>query len=306
MAKSSRVAIRRVGFPKSNSSHLLEDVETWVSPRPANTIDVQLIIADCISRILSKASATIQNLCLSFRTLHWIPTIPTFPSLPLLTELIVDCFSHVPAALDFVHIPVMPSLGRLYFSGAISIENLWPNIARFAPFLTHLRLSGSTPELQDLLSIVRTQPGCLPPTIQKIFVQPESVPCFAHCAHCGTERNYYIRALSHAQWIACKDDRVVLLNASTPVMDISPCVHLEREWLSRISGGEGCWSEVDRDESICDYPVAEGDRFWGNATLALTAWNEAPPPTQTTPIQTPTPAPGPSKIRYAGVYLFAF
>jgi hypothetical protein len=75
--------------------------------------------------------------------------------------------------------------------------------------------------------------GCLPPTIQKVFVQngleSSSSRCRARPSYCRKDSG------SHIERMAKKDNRLVVLKAQLPSL-----FEVEKEWLSG-----SCWASND-------------------------------------------------------------
>jgi hypothetical protein len=232
-----------------------------------------------LSTILSLISPTIETLCLYFQSRKWMYfpsrahyltwTLRQIPALPRLSELTIGRSPQLPEEyLEFSDMPIMPSLQRLCLWGTIGERKLWEHIPRFAPSLTHLRLPGSADNIHTVRPFLPHSPDQkqLPPTLCRIFIQQEALPFpIDNISHV-----WDIRAVSYIQWAACRDERLVLLDSDLVVAkyglldpgDLSGYGTVESEWLCRISGGDGCWSEMKREEKIRNYPLAEGDVYW--------------------------------------------
>jgi len=77
----------------------------------------------------------------------------------------------------------------------------------------------------------------LPLTIEQIFIQPPLPPPPAH----EPAWRYYEETLEECRALAMRDDRVVLERPDQIPWDFD-VEEMEREWLDRINGGDGCWN----------------------------------------------------------------
>lgn len=242
-------------------------------------------ISQEISFILSSIAHNLRLLSIVIDT--DTPTIPhlSFPAFPSLVELVIRTNHY--AAIDLTPaLESIPLLQRLALIGQVDSKGLNSEVLNAAPHLTHLMLPEAGYDLVlagiDRIDEVNEHGHflCLPDNVQKLIIQPAIPPVRAYC---GTMMNLYIKELSYAQWIARKDRRVVLLKApSYKGETTSGCEQVRKGWISRISGRSGTWSESERDESIADYPVEEGDRYWQRKEPidpAIWPWPQPPPPT---------------------------
>jgi len=173
-------------------------------------------------------------------------------SLPCLTDLTTH--GHFPLLAYPPHTPTLEpcrSLRRLHIkasSPGICWRDFLPHIASFAPALTHLCFSHLHQDSNffpsDLKMALEStkleswQPKVarLPQTIERIVVRPD-VP------H-GEDSEL----LEGCRELQANDDRVVVLHALARMQPFDMRVH-ERDWLSVINGGEGCWAispELDK------------------------------------------------------------
>jgi hypothetical protein len=244
-----------------------------------------------IYTILSLISPTIETLCLYFQSRKWMRfpcythhltwTLHRIPPLPRLSELTIGHSPQLPVDyLAFTDMPIMPSLRRLCLWGTIEAHKLWEHIPHFAPSLTHLRLPGTADNIYTARCFLHCSPNQtqLRPTLTRILIQQEALPCLS------ISHVWDLRAMSYIQWAACKDERLVLLDSDLTVAkyglldptDATGYEIIKSEWLSRISGGDGCWPEMNRNEKIRNYPLAEGDVYW--ATMHSGALDGFPKP----------------------------
>jgi hypothetical protein len=270
MHSASSLLLSHMGHPRKPCLRSLDPEEVGSIPFDQGTMKG-------ISTILFLISPTIETLCLYFQSRKWMRfpcythhltwTLRRIPSLPRLSELTIGHSPQLPEDyLAFADMSIMPSLRRLCLWGTIEAHKLWEHIPRFAPSLTHLRLPGTADNIYTARSFLRCFPNRpqLRPTLSKIYVQQEALPCLA------ISYVWDLRAISYIQWAACKDERLVLLDSDLAVAkyglldpaDVSGYEIMKREWLSRISGGDGCWPEMNRNEKIRNYPLAEGDVYW--------------------------------------------
>jgi len=232
----------------------------------------QEALSTSISTIIAAVSPTLWTLSL-YGNLSWVRPVAlrTGPNtfLPFLTDLTIQCDGlyahedgHQPDA-SFSSFPTLPSLRYLNIPSDLPASDLLANIPHFAPYLTHIRLPGMLYSgLERALNLIRRpdeEPvSQFPQTMEKVYIHTEPLPIRA-----GSFHVLFSRSLSFSQWIAAKDDRVVLLQATPHLVGRDLCHHLKREWLDRIDGGNGCWDETLRDYLADYYPIEKGDAYWG-------------------------------------------
>lgn len=166
--------------------------------------------------------------------------------------------------------PPIPSLRRLYLTDVFTCVNdrTYLAVRHYAPYLTHLRIQCADGYIESsrtfLRQLLTSKPGSerrgeldfgddedeeewqsrrphFPGTLQRILLHPGPAQPRGRC---GTM--YMIRhsALRELEKCASEDSRIALFKESPWVWPYSRAhdyVEGQKQWLDRISGGEGCW-----------------------------------------------------------------
>jgi hypothetical protein len=167
--------------------------------------------------------------------------------------------------LDAPHSSILEpchSLRHLYIDAPSSCGHasyFFHSITTFAPELTHLRFSGLQQDewIADHLEVALglSEPGVstskvenLPETMEMILIKPDAQPPLN--GHCGTAILRYKQLQRGCRAVQKMDGRVILLWQSTGSDEEGMSTdRLEgRDWLDRVSGGDGCWNASDIEE----------------------------------------------------------
>lgn len=178
-------------------------------------------------------------------------------SLPHLKELTAhDRFSVGYRAQGSPIFAPCQKLRRLHIARVSQMQtrgrDLFGDIGRLAPSLTHLRVSGLHQEynfgtelelalgveLKDLDTKISIPKAIarLPSCVQMVVVKPDVRPAIEES--CGPSETTYDTLLRHLRRLSEGDDRVILLEAPDGNPEVS---ELKLEWLDRVDGGKGCW-----------------------------------------------------------------
>ncbi|GJE99330.1 hypothetical protein PsYK624_155840 [Phanerochaete sordida] len=223
-----------------------------------------------LHKIISVAAPTVQTLAV-----HGITNDLGLCNLvfPVLHDLAIDALPSNTAS----HASCFPSLRRLHISSHSRRRDFWADLARFAPALTHLRLSGLTQEasLSTFLRVLLKLPAerwssnvvvagadsmddageeCAPedpavaaavarlPALRHVVVQPLRLEYEGWCGEGpflhGLMKNGLQRIAS-----ACaqrQGTRNMYLLQDGPRYSLEDA---RRDWLDAVEGGEGPWAE---------------------------------------------------------------
>jgi hypothetical protein len=236
-------------------------IHAALKKRPFGYRNPQCLIQDTFIQILHYLASNL--LTLSFSVPYDYTKRPNrppiFPNFPLLTELTISYLNSWPAsgvALLFGELDHFPALKRLDLAGVetrVPLLALFDAITNRSPCLSHLFLPISPPShatwaaftcllafgtLEKVRSGLRdhdiplelsslTGPEKIPPSLERIFVQ-EGVGAAAW--------------LQVYKLIVHYEERLIFLPLQS---DHDPIVYqrreLEKQWVDRMNGGEGCW-----------------------------------------------------------------
>jgi hypothetical protein len=194
----------------------------------------ELLMLKVVTQILEAITPTIESLHVVFLHRRRHPLLPvTFPNL---TELSI----YGPCPQFWHGHRPQPSLRRLHFTGTwCHARGLFRQVGHSAPLLTHLRVSGQQVEFDvGLAPDVR---GILPlqPTMKRVLIQ------LGPLIDCLEYNNLQLSCEAAVRL----DNRIAILKPKVQREHPLPVIEIiklqEREWLERIDGGEGCWSEVN-------------------------------------------------------------
>ncbi|KDQ62356.1 hypothetical protein JAAARDRAFT_170677 [Jaapia argillacea MUCL 33604] len=182
------------------------------------------------------------------------------PPLPNLRELTI-CGDWHETTTSFS----FPSLRRLHLLGPYYAESDIQLLIQSAPALTHLRLTGLE-ESMDLSSYIKSifgvpsddsfasssSPPSRPIHLERLVVQPRNPTRFG----CGFAYGCYLNKLHVVRQLleGHLEGKGVLLQSRVWDMDFDSEIDREKElWVSRMSGGLGCWDESSR--VVPDQPI---------------------------------------------------
>ncbi|KDQ63968.1 hypothetical protein JAAARDRAFT_52022 [Jaapia argillacea MUCL 33604] len=188
-----------------------------------------------------------------------ICSMVSLPPLPNLRELTI-CGDWHETTTSFS----FPSLRRLHLLGPYCSESDIQLLIQSAPALTHLRLSGLE-ERMDLSSFIKSILGVpsddylassssspRPIHLERLLVHPRNPTRFG----CGFAHGCYLNKLHGIQQLleGHTEGKGVLLQSKVWDRDFDSEIDREKElWVSRMSGGLGCWDESSR--VVPDQPV---------------------------------------------------
>jgi len=228
---------------------------------PSRSFLDKCLIQDTFVQILHHLASNLLNLSFSVPYDHTERPNqpPIFPNFPLLTELTISYLNSWPVsgvALFFGELDHFPALKRLDLAGVeirVPLLALFDAITNRSPCLSHLFLPISPPShttwaaftcllafgtLEKVRSGLRdhdiplqlsslTGPEKIPPSLERIFVQ-EGVGAAAW--------------LQVYKLIVHYEERLIFLPLQS---NYDPIVYqrreLEKQWVDRMNGGEGCW-----------------------------------------------------------------
>ncbi|KAJ3522491.1 hypothetical protein NMY22_g11864 [Coprinellus aureogranulatus] len=235
-------------------------------PTPEEILEYgEELVAHAISRLLTAIRTTVRILHLQLEERDFIFAPIKFDKLEELT--LQGSFSDSYQAY-VSSLPANPTIRRLSIDCVYlhPTNTLFDSIARYAPQITHLyfrlrSISANPHAVSELTKLLYGTPDTkdrtIPPldtTLEKLYIHPglRNPPAF-----CGTGiSSLFASKLSlynfcHRQEL---QSRVVLLREDRlRQQPFSPEVYrnmAERQWLSRIHGGLGCWDDSERMEPL--------------------------------------------------------
>ena len=246
---TSRLRLR----PKQIARQTAWDVVLRTSVRDGNSFSptIEEMMRLALIRILNAAAQHLQTLSLSIQTPRANVTLHGSSPLPCLRELTIaygcEYYPKVPTRMldTFQPLPALRRLNLVRFECGCGPLAVVGQIQRLAPSLTHVRLPCAVtgwnrrldmgPSLQPAPEGQRLRPH-LPSTVKKIFIQPPPPPSVP-----GPAQDYYEETLKECRALAMWDDLLVLEKPDQVAWNFD-VKEMEKQWLDRINGGDGCWS----------------------------------------------------------------
>lgn len=249
------------GRPSSLSiQHLLVDIKTQYWGDDAKEKEKSLRLQEAIRNLLAVAAPTLRTLALYGTQLDVVASGVT---LPLVEDFCVE-------SLDILgKNTILSSLLRLHFTRFSSYSGFWPLLARIAPALTHIRLSGLSQDveltriLRNLLDlpVPNTPESCM--ALYLVPPYPPGTPEAEAADALASLRTVLVEPIEHAGGDFCGTGIVIQIQmkcwldvvaeerkqgAGRGMLYLLPDVvesqvsEARREWAEMVEGGSGPWA----------------------------------------------------------------
>jgi hypothetical protein len=224
--------------------------EKHISP-----IILEKLMAVAINRILIVVASTLRTLSISICSPVSFISFVGCPTLPVLQELTIAYGNgrsgSIPGSLLESFEP-MPSLRRLNlhrFYPSLDAPDLIRHISRLSPEVEFIMLPwvrAGWKEYWDSTSDLQHLPWPSSLTRTKIYIQPPPPPLLPYL------QRSYRTTISECRELAARDERLVFIKPDQEPWEFNGNT-LEKEWVSRISGGDGCWG-TDNEMALFKRP----------------------------------------------------
>ncbi|GJE99624.1 hypothetical protein PsYK624_158950 [Phanerochaete sordida] len=245
--------------------HLLVDIKTHYWGDDAKDKENSLRLQEAVRNLLAVAALTLRTLALYGTQLDVVASGVTFP---LVEDFCVE-------SLDILgRNPILPSLLRLHLTRFSSYSGFWPLLARIAPALTHIRLSGlsqdaelprilrnlldqpvpDTPESCKALYLVPPYPPGTPEaeaadalaSLRTVLVEP--IECVGGGDCCGTGIVMQIHMKCWLDVVAEEYKQGTGRGMLYLLPDVveSQVSEARREWVEMVEGGSGPWATPEQ------------------------------------------------------------